>query len=58
MLYGQVGFVPLKREYKTTSESGNVYLETNGMIAPVCSEEIFQTVLNSSDVFDLQGQDW
>lgn len=57
-LYGTVGFVPLHRAYKATAASGKVYVEKNGMIAPVCSPEVFKRVLESSEVFDLQGQDW
>ncbi len=57
-LYGKVGFVPLKRKYKATGISGRVYLESSGMIAPVCSEKLFGEVLRDTEVFDLQGQDW
>lgn len=57
-LYGKVGFVPLPRKYKTTGASGKIYLSQAGMIAPVCSQKIFELVLKDTEVFDLQGQDW
>ncbi len=57
-LYSPVGFVPLHRAYKATAASGKIYVEKNGMIAPVCSPEVFNLVVESSEVFDLQGQDW
>ncbi len=57
-LYNRVGFVPLQREYRASGASGKIYLSKLGVIAPVCSKKIFKLVLNDTDVFDLQGQDW
>ena len=57
-LYEKIGFVPLQREYRATGESGKIYLSKSGMIAPVCSQKIFESVLKDNEVFDLQGQDW
>ena len=57
-LYGKVGFVPLGRKYKATGLSNKVYEDAGGMIAPICSKEIFNKVLKDTNIFDLQGQDW
>jgi predicted acetyltransferase len=57
-LYSKVGFVPLNKNYKATALSGKIYLDKSGMIAPINSPEIFKEVLNSTNTFDLQGQDW
>jgi len=57
-LYAQVGFVPLNRAYKATGISGRTYYSEGGMIAPVCSNKIFNRLIEASEVFDLQGQDW
>lgn len=57
-LYGKVGFVPLQREYRATGASCKTYLCKAGMIAPVCTKKIFESVLNDIEVLDLQGQDW
>ncbi len=57
-LYGKVGFVPLNRQYTFTGNSGRKYFDTDGMIAPINSENIFQEVLNNKEIFDLEGLNW
>ena len=57
-LYGQVGFVPLNHNYKFTGKSGKEYIKSDAMIAPINSAEIFEEVLNSKELFDLEGQAW
>lgn len=57
-LYGQVGFVPLNRNYKFIGKSGKEYVKSDAMIAPINSREIFEEVLNSKELFDLEGQAW
>jgi len=57
-LYARVGFVPLNRKYKATGATGKIYTDEEGMIAPVNSKTIFRQVLENTEPFDLQGQDW
>lgn len=57
-LYSKIGFVPLNRNFKATGMSGKVYYNDGGMIAPICSNEMFIQVINDVEVFDLQGQCW
>ncbi len=57
-LYTRLGFVPLGRPYKATGASGKIYTDNDGLIAPVNSQEIFNQVLQDSQIFDLQGQNW
>ena len=56
--YTKLGFTPLNTKYKATGISGKVYLGEGGMIAPVCSQKVFEERMDSKEVFDLQGQDW
>jgi len=57
-LYEQVGFAPLRRPYTATGKSGTIYEDSGGMIAPICSQDIFQQILQDKSSFDIQGQDW
>lgn len=57
-LYESIGFVPLNRKFVVTGKSGKKYYDEGGMIAPVASMEKFNLVLNSQEVFNIQGQDW
>lgn len=57
-LYGRVGFKALNRQSVSTGTSGKRYPAEDGMIAPVNSQEKFDLVMNSGEVFDLQGNDW
>lgn len=57
-LYGRVGFVPLNHPYTYVGKSGKKYTDTDGMIAPINSQKIFQQVLNKKDPFDLEGMNW
>lgn len=57
-LYGQVGFVVLPRAYTFTGKSGKKYTDTDGMIAPVNSDTIFQEILEGTHPFDLHGLNW
>lgn len=57
-LYAKFGFIKLGREYLSESLSGRVFNHKAGMIAPVNSLDVFNEVLNSSAILDLQGQSW
>jgi predicted N-acetyltransferase YhbS len=57
-LYTRIGFVPINREHKVTGASGKEYPGYGGMVAPILSSDVFEAVLKSTEVFDIQGQDW
>lgn len=57
-LYSQVGFVPLNKPYTYSGRSGKLYEESNGMIAPLNSQEIFKMVLHSAQKLHLGPGNW
>ena len=57
-LYGRVGFVPLGRAHTYLGASGTRYTDTDGMIAPVNSPEIFATVIEGKEPFDIGRGNW
>jgi predicted GNAT family N-acyltransferase len=57
-LYVQVGFVPLNKPYTYSGRSGKLYKESNGMIAPINSQEIFEEVLHSAQKLHLGPGNW
>jgi predicted acetyltransferase len=57
-LYTRSGFRAINRTHKVTGKSGEEYVGYGGMIAPLKSEDIYEEILNNSEIFDIQGQDW
>ena len=57
-LYGQVGFVPLRRPHSYFGESGALYTAVDGMIAPVRSPALFDNVLNDREPFHIGTGNW
>lgn len=57
-LYAQVGFIPLNKPYTFYGRSGKLYEESNGMIAPINSHEIFEEVLHSAQKLHLGSGNW
>lgn len=57
-LYGFVGFVPLSKPHTYLGVSGTRYFDTDGMIAPVNSPEIFREVINAKEPFDIGKGNW
>lgn len=52
-LYGRFGFVPLDRPYSYEGKSGHLYVNDDGMIAPVLSEEKFRLLRDSAPVLHI-----
>jgi GNAT superfamily N-acetyltransferase len=57
-LYAKVGFVPLNKPYTYNGQSGKLYEEINGMIAPVNSPNIFEAILRSEEKLHLGPGNW
>lgn len=57
-LYGRVGFVSLKNSHTYLGKSGKRYRDHDGFIAPVCSQEVFQQVLEDTKPFDIGKGNW
>ena len=52
-LYGRFGFVPLDRPYSYVGKSGHLYVNDDGMIAPVLSEDKFRLLTDSTPVLHI-----
>jgi len=52
-LYPRAGFVSMKKPYTYYGQSGKLYEETNGMIAPVKSLDLFKEILSSEQKIHL-----
>ena len=57
-LYGQSGFVPLRRPHTYFGKSGRLYEDNDAMIAPICSPAVFNEVLTSSEPFHIGTGNW
>jgi ribosomal protein S18 acetylase RimI-like enzyme len=57
-LYGQVGFVPLRRAHTYDGKSGRKYIDTDGMIAPVGSARVFEDIMHSDKPLHLGRGNW
>ncbi|UCC41609.1 MAG: GNAT family N-acetyltransferase [Candidatus Aminicenantes bacterium] len=57
-LYPQAGFVSMKNPYTYFGQSGKLYEETNGFIAPVKSLDLFKKILNSEQKLHLGKGNW
>lgn len=57
-LYSSAGFVPLGKPHTYLGISGKRYYDTDGMLAPVNSAEIFREVLTSSELLDIGVGNW
>ena len=57
-LYTKVGFVPLNRPYTFHGQSGELYEDINGMIAPINSPSIFEEILRSEEKLHLGPGNW
>jgi len=57
-LYGQSGFIPLRRPHTYRGKSGRLYEDTDAMIAPICNPTVFEDVLNSSEPLHIGTGNW
>jgi hypothetical protein len=57
-LYGQSGFVPLRRPHTYFGKSGRLYEDNDAMIAPICSPAVFKEVLTSTEPFHIGTGNW
>lgn len=57
-LYPRAGFVSMKKPYAYYAQSGKLYEETNGMIAPVKSLDLYKEILNSDQKLHLGKGNW
>jgi predicted N-acetyltransferase YhbS len=57
-LYARVGFGPLNKPYTYLGRSGKRYTETDGIIAPLQSNEKFGLIMNGKDILDLDTGNW
>lgn len=57
-LYGQVGFVILNKPHTYLGKSGKRYTDTDGMIAPVSSQEVFMEIMRDKEPFDIGRGNW
>jgi len=57
-LYSQIGFVSLGKSYTYYGRSGRLYEDSDGMIAPVNSIELFEEVLHSKQILHLGTGNW
>lgn len=57
-LYGQMGFVPLGKPHTYLGESGKRYFDSDGMIAPVNSLDLFHMILADKEPFDIGRGNW
>ena len=57
-LYTKVGFVPLNRPYTFHGQSGKLYEDINGMIAPIKSPSVFEEILRSEEKLHLGPGNW
>jgi predicted GNAT family N-acyltransferase len=58
VFYEKYGFILLNKQYTYLSRSGKRYLERNGMLAPIKSENIFQEILRENKPFDIGIGNW
>ncbi len=56
--YEKYGFIPLNKSYIYTGYSGKKYREQNGMLIPIKSKQVFQTILNSLEPLDIGQGNW
>ena len=57
-LYSHFGFVLLNKPYVFQGKSGKLYEEKDGMIAPLCSDEIFGAVVTNEEKLNLGVGNW
>ena len=57
-LYSCVGFVALNKPYTYYGQSGKLYEESYGMIAPINSNDLFEEILNSKQKLHLGTGNW
>jgi ribosomal protein S18 acetylase RimI-like enzyme len=57
-LYGQCGFVPLRRPHTFFGRSGRLYEDNDAMIAPICNPVVYNEVLTSTDPFHIGTGNW
>lgn len=58
LLYARAGFVPLNKPYTFYGRTGKLYEANNGMIAPLNSPEVLETVLKSKEKLHLGRGNW
>lgn len=56
--YQKAGFVRLKQGHTYTGKSGKRYTELDGMVAPICSKELFQRIHLIKKPFDIGRGNW
>ena len=53
-----IGFRLLDKPHTYVGESGKRYTDIDGMIAPVCSQKLFQTIVESPLPVDIGVGNW
>jgi predicted acetyltransferase len=56
--YRKYGFELLGRAYKFVGKSGKEYVDEEGMLAPINSEEIYTKIMKSKDILDIGVGNW
>jgi len=56
--YQKFSFISLNKPYVFRGFSGTMYTGQNGMIAPICSKEIFQQILGTKETLDIGKGNW
>jgi ribosomal protein S18 acetylase RimI-like enzyme len=57
-LYGQSGFVPLRRPHTFFGRSGRLYEDDDAMVAPICNRALFEDVLTDTKPFHIGTGNW
>jgi len=57
-LYGQSGFVPLRRPHTFFGRSGRLYEDDDAMVAPICNRSLFENVLNDTKPLHIGTGNW
>lgn len=57
-LYGKFGFHPLRKVHTYSGKSGTKYEDTDGMIAPVNSPELYEAIMRGDATLDLGVGNW
>lgn len=56
--YRKYGFELLGRPYKFVGKSGKVYMDKEGMIAPIDSKEIYDLIMKTDELLDIGVGNW
>ena len=57
-LYGRAGFRRLQYGHTYLGRSGRRYVDQDGMIAPVLSQQLFEAIMVQPEPFDIGEGNW